>query len=317
VGTGYHVVATGAGTTACSGGSNSVSVASVDNPVTLVLTGSSICASAPNTGTVSSSTSESGVSYQLKNSSDGNVGDAKTGTGSGLQWTGLAVGTGYHVVATGAGTTACSGGSNSVSVASVDNPLPPNVTYNYAACDETTFSVTVTGVIAGATYTIKDKNGADIPGVLPGNSVTAPNTNNITFSNIPPGSGYQVTVKVGTCFSTARSCGIATPPQEETHRTQSKNTQLHAEESQLKLTAYPNPFSDKINFLISSPVAGNGSLEVYNTLGQKLKTVYQGTITKGTQNFELRIPTKQQANLIYVLRVGDQQLTGKILQLNK
>jgi hypothetical protein len=45
--------------------------------------------------------------------------------------------------------------------------------------------------------------------------------------------------------------------------------------------------------------------------------VYQGTITKGTQNFELRIPTKQQANLIYVLRVGDQQLTGKILQLNK
>jgi hypothetical protein len=69
--------------------------------------------------------------------------------------------------------------------------------------------------------------------------------------------------------------------------------------------------------LISSPVAGKGSLEVYNSLGQRIKTVYQGTITKGTQNFELRIPTKRQSNLIYVLRVGDQQLSGKILQLNQ
>ena len=316
-GTGYHVVATGAGTTACPGTSNSVNVSSVDNPVTLVLTGSSICASAPGTGTVSSSTSESGVSYQLKNGSNQDVQAAQEGTGSGLQWTGLTAGTGYHVVATGAGTTACPGTSNSVNVSSVDNPPQPSVTYNYAACDETTFSVTVTGVIEGATYIITDKNGANIPGVLPGNSVTAPNTNNITFSNIPPDSGYQVTVKVGTCYSIARSCGVPTPPEGETHRMLSRNTQLTAEESQLKLTAYPNPFNDKINFVINSSLSGKGSLEVYNALGQKIKTVYQGTINKGTQSFELRMPVRQQANLVYVLRVGDKQLTGKILQLNR
>lgn len=202
--------------------------------------------------------------------------------------------------------------SNSVTPAPGTVPSAPSVTYNYPACDETTFSVTITGVISGATYTIKDKNGVNISGVLPGNSVVAPNGSDIVFSNIPAGSGYQVTVKVGDCPSTASSCG--TPEQ---HRIAAKNIQLYAEESQLKVTAYPNPFSDKINFVVNAPVSGKGTLEVYNSLGQKIKTIYQGTINKGTQNFELRLPVRQQANLIYVLRVGDKQLSGKVLQLNQ
>ena len=88
-------------------------------------------------------------------------------------------------------------------------------------------------------------------------------------------------------------------------------------ESELKVKAYPNPFNEKINFVVTSPVTGNGTLEVYNALGQKVKTVYQGMITRGSQSFELRLPTHKASNLLYVLRVGDQRISGKILQLNQ
>jgi hypothetical protein len=81
--------------------------------------------------------------------------------------------------------------------------------------------------------------------------------------------------------------------------------------------AYPNPFGDRINFVVTSPVSGRGSLEVFNALGQRVKTVFQGNVVKGAQSYSLQLPIRQQANLIYVLRVGDKQVSGKILQLNQ
>jgi len=89
------------------------------------------------------------------------------------------------------------------------------------------------------------------------------------------------------------------------------------EESQTTVKAYPNPFSDRVKFLVTSTVSGNGNLEVYNMMGQKVKTVYQGYIAKGTQTFELSLPKQNVGNLVYVLRIGDNKMTGKILQLNQ
>jgi len=71
-----------------------------------------------------------------------------------------------------------------------------------------------------------------------------------------------------------------------------------------------------MKFVINSPAAGNGSLEIYNVMGQKVKTVYQGRINAGNQSFELTIPKKQQQTLIYMLRVDGKKVTGKLLQLN-
>lgn len=84
-----------------------------------------------------------------------------------------------------------------------------------------------------------------------------------------------------------------------------------------KVTAYPNPFSDKVKFVVTSAVAGQGSLEVFNMLGQRVKTVYQGKIIAGNQNFELSLPAAQRSNLIYVLKVGDTRITGKLLNVNR
>jgi len=87
--------------------------------------------------------------------------------------------------------------------------------------------------------------------------------------------------------------------------------------SALTVTAYPNPYTDKVNFTVDSKLSGYGSLQVYNMMGQKLKTVYQGYILAGKQNFTLSLPTQQRSNLVYILRVGNKQIAGKLLQLNK
>ena len=88
-------------------------------------------------------------------------------------------------------------------------------------------------------------------------------------------------------------------------------------EEQAKVTAYPNPFNDRVKFVVTSSVSGRGNLEVFNMLGQKVKTVFQGNIVAGTQTFELSLSKQQLANLIYVFRVGDKKVSGKLLQLRQ
>ena len=86
--------------------------------------------------------------------------------------------------------------------------------------------------------------------------------------------------------------------------------------TELTVSAYPNPFTDKVRFSIVSPVSGKASLDVYNMMGQKIRTIYQGYLFAGKgQLVEYRISSSYQGNLIYTLRVGDQQLNGKLMQV--
>jgi hypothetical protein len=64
----------------------------VANPAALTLSGSTICTSVTGTGTITSTTSVSGVSYQLYNSSDAPIQSSKAGNGSGLTWNNVAAG---------------------------------------------------------------------------------------------------------------------------------------------------------------------------------------------------------------------------------
>src|SRR6185369_2266069 len=96
---GYYVVATN--TNGCSSQTAAANVTTATGPTVFTLTGSAICT--PNTGTMTLSGSQTGVSYQLKNSSNANIQGSKAGTGSPLTWTALALGNGYYVVATASG----------------------------------------------------------------------------------------------------------------------------------------------------------------------------------------------------------------------
>jgi P2-related tail formation protein len=88
--------------------------------------------------------------------------------------------------------------------------------------------------------------------------------------------------------------------------------ELQVEE--LKVTASPNPYIDQVQFRIESPVSGQGVLEVYNLLGQKVQTVFQGHVFKGkTQTVNYNVPPSLRTTLIYQMRVGSYRTTGRLL----
>ncbi|GAB1451574.1 hypothetical protein MASR2M47_16300 [Draconibacterium sp.] len=128
-GNGYYVVVTGGSPTYCSSQTNSVDITVIPNPIIYTLTGSTFCASAPGTGTVRLSNSQTGVSYQLKNAANVNVQLAKSGsTGIALNWSNLLSGNGYYVVATGSAPTNCTSQTNAVNVTETQNPNLPTTT---------------------------------------------------------------------------------------------------------------------------------------------------------------------------------------------
>ena len=79
------------------------------------------------------------------------------------------------------------------------------------------------------------------------------------------------------------------------------------------VSAYPNPFSDNINFEVETKQSGQGTLEVYNMTGQKIKTVFSGYLNAGRQQFSMNIPVGQSSALFYVFRMGNQRVSGKLL----
>ena len=80
---------------------------------------------------------------------------------------------------------------------------------------------------------------------------------------------------------------------------------------------FPNPFSDKVKFVVSAAETANGSLEVFNMFGQKVKTVYQGLVPAGVNNFVLNLPVQNQSSLVYRLTIGGKTITGKLIQLKR
>jgi hypothetical protein len=83
----------------------------------------------------------------------------------------------------------------------------------------------------------------------------------------------------------------------------------------LKVTAYPNPFKSTVKFTLQSTVSGQAQLEVYNTMGQRISIAYNGYLQANRgQVVEYKAP-RLGSNLIYILRVGGKQVTGKLLRL--
>ncbi len=148
------------------------------------------------------------------------------------------------------------------------------------------------------------------------------------FSGLGVGSVTGIKVKnAGGCISEAANCDASDCSQtasrsQATSSTQNKtgtslNTLTDLKVSEPTVKAFPNPFGNKVKFVVTVPEAGNGSLELVNLLGQKVKTVFQGRMPAGANTFEVNLPLMRSSQLIYMLRMGDKQVTGKLLQLNQ
>lgn len=158
-------------------------------------------------------------------------------------------------------------------------------------------------------------------------------TTNPEFS-LAAGAGFSIRVRrIGTtCASTATDCSnyttntanCAQPSAGASCALSCGTTSLSTAKAspkvgmdvalQTSIRALPNPYSDKINFEIKPAESGLGSLELYNTLGQRVKTVFRGYVKAGqVQKIEYAVPGPQRSNLIYVFRVGSQKTTGKLI----
>jgi len=235
--------------------------------------------------------------YSWKNASNVSVGTTASVNG-------LAAGT-YTLTVT----DNCSSATCAVTVMA---PTPPSTPYvvisKYPDCSSAEGTLQVK-VNANTNYSSDYEFSSD--------GVTFVNSNEFSFI---AGQGYQVYVRAkGTTCAASASCPAQAAKPSSASTVQLSPVKLPVTEiadSELKIKAYPNPFNQKINFVVSSPVSGKGSLEVYNSMGQKVKTVYVGMISRGSQTFELNLPAHKTSNLLYVLRVGNQRISGKILQLN-
>ena len=86
--------------------------------------------------------------------------------------------------------------------------------------------------------------------------------------------------------------------------------------TQVSVTAHPNPFTNKVNFRIISPVSGKVSLTVYNVMGQRVAVVYEGWIDAGiAKDVEFAAPATSKGMMFYRLIQGDKSVRGKIIRI--
>lgn len=81
-----------------------------------------------------------------------------------------------------------------------------------------------------------------------------------------------------------------------------------------QVDAFPNPYKDQVTFVIKSPVAGQGSLKVYNALGQLISTVFQGSVPAGkSKNIQFTAPVAD-GSLFYIYEQDGRKVTGKLIK---
>jgi hypothetical protein len=83
---------------------------------------------------------------------------------------------------------------------------------------------------------------------------------------------------------------------------------------ELKVTAYPNPYNDAVNFQFVSPRTGKAALEVYDVVGRRVAIIYQGQVSAGVPiSVQYRVPALNRVPLVYKLSVGNRSARGKLL----
>ncbi|WP_276501162.1 hypothetical protein [Terrimonas pollutisoli] len=256
------------------------------------------------TGTISVTSGISGLSFSI-NSTDPSAFTNSTGA-----FSGLAAGD-YAIRAKNASGCISAPVSKTVNAAASVPPTPVVGVKQAASCSSSSIILEVSSPL-GSDFLYSNNNG---------------DWQASTEFTIKAGDGYNIKarrISDNTCISEAAGCGAETTTSNRSQQPVSTTTTkmvttviTQTESGGTGVKAFPNPYNDKVKLVVTSPVAGNGSLEVINMLGQKIKTVYQGRIIAGNQAFDVNIPAAQRSTLIYIFRMGGRQITGKLLQLNQ
>lgn len=192
------------------------------------------------------------------------------------------------------------------------NPLPDAVQVRItepSICGPSTGTITVTSPV-GSGYLYNNNGGTWQTDTI--------------FAGIAAGAGYHILVKdVNGCMATNDAeCASATTSNREVNNTEKKqpesvrkevSTFTIKESKNVSIKVYPNPFQSRVQFEVNVDEAGYGTLEIYNMMGQKLKTIHSGQLNKGLQYFSAIVPPGTH-QLVYILRTGDEKISGSVIR---
>ncbi|MGG9971175.1 hypothetical protein ACQ33O_05205 [Ferruginibacter sp. SUN002] len=141
----------------------------------------------------------------------------------------------------------------------------------------------------------------------------------VTISGITAADVNKAVDQINNAFDGCRSMvgfyDIPIPPTQVNGRTMpvTYNSMIDSK-STLKVAAYPNPYRDRVKFTVRSAVAGNATLDVYNMLGQKVANLYKGYVFADKYLYiDYEVLPSNRENLIYIFKVGNQQISGKLI----
>ena len=84
------------------------------------------------------------------------------------------------------------------------------------------------------------------------------------------------------------------------------------------LKVYPNPFSDRVRFEFVSSEDANAQIDIYDMIGRKIKTVFEGPVESGVHyNAEFKPQTIVSGMYMYRMTLGDKVYIGKVVYDNK
>jgi len=105
---------------------------------------------------------------------------------------------------------------------------------------------------------------------------------------------------------------------EKATSTSSKRIIVPLQPNNFEVYAYPNPYTDQVNFRFVSPETGTGKLELYDILGKKISEINIGTVQAGVErSVNYKIPALRRISMIYKLTVGNQSGNGKLISGSK
>ena len=84
-------------------------------------------------------------------------------------------------------------------------------------------------------------------------------------------------------------------------------------DSLIKISAYPNPFSTIVNFKFSLEEDAKVNIEIFNILGRKVKTIHNSLLEPGDYLFRWDGSSYDNGIYLYNFKVNDEVETGRVI----
>jgi hypothetical protein len=82
----------------------------------------------------------------------------------------------------------------------------------------------------------------------------------------------------------------------------------------LKVKAYPNPFTDRIFINFTSPLAGKAVVQIFDMNGRRIAEINKGQVNANVENrVEYMVPNSARSAIIYKVTVGSYSITGRMI----